>query len=82
METGDKEGVSTAAIMIALSGSLTPVHAAPSRAVCTLRRLYAVYALCAHAPEPSGARHAGTHARVHALYVSPDPDPGKEGEEQ
>lgn len=26
LETGDKEGVSTAAIMIALSGSLTPVH--------------------------------------------------------
>lgn len=73
LETGDKEGVSTAAIMIALSGSLTPVHRCTEPHVasavhrcsgCTSRRVHM------HRTALS-ARHPGTHARVHALYVSP-----------
>ena len=80
LETGDKEGVSTAAIMIALSGSLTPVHRCTEPHVasavhrcsgCTSRRVHM------HRTALS-ARHPGTHARVHALYVSPAIHRGEE----
>lgn len=68
LETGDKEGVSTAAIMIALSGSLTPVHRCTEPHVasavhrcsgCTSRRVHMHRtALC------TASRHACTRART------------------
>lgn len=77
LETGDKEGVSTAAIMIALSGSLTPVHAAPSCSVHVASTIPCVCTRYVHMHR-AAARHAGTHARVHALYVSPARQPASQ----
>ena len=77
LETGDKEGVSTAAIMIALSGSLTPVHAAPSRSVHVASTIPCGCTRCVHMHR-AAARHAGTHARVHALNVSPVSQPASQ----